>query len=720
MRLPRLLPACCLCAGLCAQDAWTELLDRRERSPEGQPRWLLAWMGTASQVQLEDDTILRLLVSRELLFQPLPAPARQALLARPGLSAQTLWVLVNPEGELVAKGTEMPRGPQILEPLSAAGFQPRWLRRQEFLRQHPEQGEALKEELGEILNRTHGKLIQARMAKRLPTGTPEQFLPGCEIPNTSEGEAFASTLLREARDPMTRLLDLPEASPWIIGPAVIWPSQLWTLGAGLAPDWRDLQDRFLDRLLRNLEADPENPFLPFALSGFGSEVLSRMKALAQSRQTDPDRPWPPVGLFAGVRFFANRVSESELLAYLDQIPMPPPNDGGDPAAWKAHREARQQWVNARLFLQVRQERWGEAARSLAELRELGGQRLSPRDLSSRLSAKALQQGEIKAILELPPAPDPVPPPAPPPLRLVLLGPSPWLKSWLDLKEHPALATWGPDELRWEVASAGEAEGLRTNQAWDPAPRWVLLRGKAVLDSGLECPNGETLAQRLAAQGPNRLQRLGAYLERHPGHRDVRRRRLWRLRERMPNPSLEPLLTEDARLLGEEADLGPVAGWTPDSATWQWAAQQVLPVLESTLEHWPGSAATWRGWIAWSALHPARPSALGLVQRLSLWGEPGTWASQLPKEVHLAVAAELRRQGRFEEMRSWFQAAWDALDHRPYQDLPQFQRSWRLRQAKDWEEGILKPLREALQVQRRDADLVALERTWGRMTGREAK
>lgn len=710
------------CAFAPAQDAWTEFLAKREAGPDGQPRWLLVWLDTATNVasQKGDDTLLHLMVAQDLQVQPLSAPAKLALLNRTELPPNTAWVLLSPAGEIAEKGRGIPEGTKLLEILRRNGLEPRWERREAFLQTHPEQGEVLAEQLREALSLALTRMMQARLEKRIPSGTPEQFSPGCEIPNTSEGARFASDLLRPAREAFLRFLELPGPQPrpnfWI--PSFMGPLEL--LGGHLAPDWQEPRTRFLHRLARDFEEDAEDVLLPLNLGQFGAEALPFLKAMIQSRIADPDQPWPPSNLLSAARVISRRVPEAEVLSLLDQVPLPPLGQEPTPEAWKDHLQTRQTLLGLKLQLQIRLERWSEAAQSLAELRSLGGQRLSKEDLGRRVPAKAREQAELKAILDLPPAPDPVPPLSPPPLRLVLLGQAPWLKIWLSLKDKATLATWSPRELRWEVAGVQEVTQIRSAQNWDAKPRWVLMREKQVLASGETCPEPEALAQRLAAEGPNRLQRLETYLQRHPEHRDVRRRRMRLLRERMPNPALEPLLVEDARLLEAQADLGPIPNWTPDPAAWPGAAQRVLPQVETTLEHWPGSTQTWRAWIAWSAFHPAQPSALKLAQRLPLWGNPGAWASQLPKEVHRAVGDELRRQGRFEEMRQWFQAAWDALDHRPPKDLPRWQQNWRAQQLRDWEEGILKPLREALKALRREPELQALERQWAVMQGKEVK
>jgi hypothetical protein len=123
-------------------------------------------------------------------------------------------------------------------------------------------------------------------------------------------------------------------------------------------------------------------------------------------------------------------------------------------------------------------------------------------------------------------------------------------------------------------------------------------------------------------------------------------------------------------------------------------------------------------MAWARFHPSSPSPLSFARTLPVWGSGSRWASRLPKEVHETVAEELRGAGRFEEMRAWFQEAWDGLDKRP---LPAFRafgnfRATILQQRRDQGESIAMPLKEALTVLRRNAEVKQVEDTLREMLG----
>jgi hypothetical protein len=189
---------------------------------------------------------------------------------------------------------------------------------------------------------------------------------------------------------------------------------------------------------------------------------------------------------------------------------------------------------------------------------------------------------------------------------------------------------------------------------------------------------------------------------------------------MPDPRLEPLLVEDAVRARLPLPFAPEDLWKPDPALWGAGAQAVLPDLEAQLRNWPTDAGLWQAWISWARFHPARPSLLDLARNLAYWNPEGDWRTTLPAVAQQAVAAELRRQGRFLEMRDWFQAAWDQLDHRPLKELRPWERALAANRHAEEEATIFKPLRAALRALGQNEQLLELERTFGAMMGKDAR
>lgn len=712
-RLVFLLPA----LSLAAQDPWLDHWSTYRPPWGGAPGWVLASTGTANALS-PDEVLLKLRYGQDLDLPRLAPSVAQALLKRESLPSTTAWVLLSPEGELKASGPGNPSGDATLGHLRRSGLTPRWERREAFLKDHPDHGEARAEALEEAMRLAQFRLQQARQAGKIPQALPDQVLPRCELPNSEAGVALAKKILADIKDPLEAWLAVPgweRSSPSNL--VMLSSMNLVRLGAGLVPDLQSPFDQLCNGVARQVERDNPQVESAFTLGLLGKPGALALEDLVRQRWDDPDRPWPNPSLVMGLGR-TPFLDESRVLDTLENLGPAAPSRQA-PENWEAFLRFRKILLQARLPLKARLEQWDGVVADLAELRRLEGNAWDAgKNQLLRNQSKARSQTQVKELLELPPLPDlPAPPPLPP-LRLILVGKAPWLTRWLSLKDAAPLALWAPSELRWEVADQGLAADLQAKYGWDAVPRWALLREETLLASGPTCPNPEALAAQLTAQGPSRLQRLATYLERNPEHRNVRRARVDLLRTRLPNPTLEALMAEDARLLGTSVDISPMAGWTPDPTLWEWAAQRTLPQLEATLQRWPSDVRTWWSWIAWSRFHPSRPSALALVQRLPLWRDRDAWAAALPKDVHLAVAEEFRQQGRFEEMRAWFQNAWESLDRRPLSAQPARMRNWYQGQLKDWELAIVKPLREALTVLRRDAELLALEKTWAAMQGKE--
>jgi hypothetical protein len=122
-----------------------------------------------------------------------------------------------------------------------------------------------------------------------------------------------------------------------------------------------------------------------------------------------------------------------------------------------------------------------------------------------------------------------------------------------------------------------------------------------------------------------------------------------------------------------------------------------------LQRWPGNAGLWRAWIAWSAFLSKPPSVLAFAAGLPVFGPREVWISQLPAEVHRAVAKECRNGRRFGLMTDWFEGAWASLVSRVRASDPP--------QVTEGERAIYEGYRETLTLLGRTADRAELERAW---------
>lgn len=699
-----------------AQDAWLEFRAQHRPQWKGAPGWMLAMLASPKSPLPWDETMVRLIAGNDLDIPEIPVPsaAALALLKRESLPTNTLWVLLSPEGDLKASGSAIPTGEQLMNHLQEGGLVPSWERLEAFLREHPDNGEARSDALRAAITLALARLDHEQQLGKIPMGSgpmPERLFR-CQIPDTEAGNSAAIRILEGVQAPLDALLSVPG---WTSSEqAHFFTLTLWLAGAGQIPQFQESLKRMRDDLVTSVERGEDGFVAGNYLPALGDEGCQALLGLLRSRWLDPDQPWPSPNLFLSFDKFAHTRDPLALLKGLETLVLPGAPPVQSPENWKSFTTTRNLILQQRIVLSAKLERWESATSDLKELRRISGRRWGFYKSFVLNSMQKLQEHpQLKPILELPPLPDtPIPPP-PPPLRLVLVGDAPWLRQWFPLKDSAPLAAWEPSELRWEVADKNLAASLRARQGWDATPRWALLRAETVLISGLSCPTPEALATHLASQGPSRYHRLSTYLEHHPDHQDIRRKRVAWIRTRLPNPALETIMVEDAKILKTGINLSPTEQWTPDVKLWQDAAQRTLPEIENLLHRWPSNVQAWHSWLAWSRLHPSHPSAHALAQRIHLWRNREVWASALPKDMHLSLAEDFRKLGRFKDMRAWFQSAWDGLRFTPYA-----RHGADSKEQQEWEESIIKPLREALKALRREAELLALDHTWAMMQGKE--
>jgi hypothetical protein len=221
--------------------------------------------------------------------------------------------------------------------------------------------------------------------------------------------------------------------------------------------------------------------------------------------------------------------------------------------------------------------------------------------------------------------------------------------------------------------------------------------------GEAAPEVAMLAMQLRSVAPSRIHRLDDFVAKHPEHLDARRDRLALVRTRMPQPALESRLIEDAARTFAPLDFGPDTPWIADLEGWRAQARKVVPELDSVLQRWPDNRGLWRAWIAWSAFLPKPPSVLTFAAGLPVFEARGAWTSQLPAEVHRAVAKECREARKVGPMADWFEGAWSSLVSLPL--------AMSLPSDMEREKAIYEGYRETLALLGRRADQAEVDRTW---------
>ncbi len=557
-------------------------------------------------------------------------------------------------GELLGQGREAVPLEDLERLMEGTGWRSRWDRLDRFLLEHPENGDAAGERLY-LASRLLG-------LRSLAEGSPDKAPSSSQdLERTQEVFEALRGLLRVEGWPWhsgTLFHTLGARSPWVRTSSL------------LEGPLREAQEGLTEALRR----DPDQPALWEVARGLAtlSPAWSWKEVLA-SVEPAPGTLWPPHEAAPAMAAAWKDPEASDLLeiagAALAQARDPKLRELFVGAT--ARRALLRAWVPLKLKALVTLERFSEAGEFLEWARQESGKEwpelsraLAPilgRIRGDRSLPPSLSLSELAA---RPPAAAPEEPGLPPPLSLGLLGAPPWKAEWARLRRHEAFDAFQPEEeLGWADFGPGEQRALRAAGRFGEEPRWVLVRGREVLDSGTELPAPGALADRVRAQGPPRLEELGLCLLRHPDHLQGRRLRLEALRARMPHSRLEVRLLEDARRSLAPFQVGRGSGganaWVPQKELWESAALRALPELEGRLRSWPESGELWEAWLDWAAVHPRQPSPAVLLDGLAVWktasrGGPGP----LPTEILTRVAERLRDREAWGPLEVWCQRAWE--------------------------------------------------------------
>ena len=729
MRLLSALFSLVLTSALAASP-WSDFVQRRRQDDPRSARWTLCVRQgdfPAFEAYLAP-TFQKLLSGGDCRMEQLGPQTAQDLWAHKGWGREAHWLLLSPSGEEAGDGSGRPKGDQVLDAIHATGARPRWEAREQFQRQHPDQGEAALEAVNQAFLELRLRLLGLDRAGkvRVPlwhgegkslgdAGNPRISLgPG------SQGEDRADELYAGVADAFERLIAVPG---WESQAGAV-AAQLGFYDVGQSGRMRNLCRRAAGDLQSALRQDPYDP----DLASFWMETLDAAGLPLEAAglcTPVPGEPWPDPDILGRLLEPAYRRRNWERMLELlsDLTPQGPPEPVSE-LGWSEHCRLLGAIHAHRAIALAGLGSWDLAGAALNEGRHWGGNR-GVREVvfarSGLFSGSAADREAWRRLVaqSLGRESDPPPMPAPaPPLRLVLGGAPSWIQPWAALRQAPELAPWSPAELRWDVEDA-EAHGRsQARYNWPGGPRWALYRGDQLRASGAACPDPRALASVLEGEGPTLLQRLQALLAAQPDHLHARRVRFDLLMRRMPDRRLEATLAQDAARTQAVLEFDPDAGWKPDPALWADAAAEALPGLERLIHAWPNRTQLWRAWISWARFHPARPSILALVQGTSFWSPGEEWRAWLPYEAQRAVAAELKRQGNFMAMREWFQGVWDGLDHRPLRALHPGERKWVMERRREEETAVFRPLRDALAGLECTQEQVELERVFGEMMGRE--
>jgi hypothetical protein len=644
-----------LCLPLVAQDSWEAWArEALKVPPEAYPVWFLARREGVGRTALFSEELLPTRVLKELRPLTAPAEALRSLGARSGTKPDPDWALLTSQGQVLRQGSGEPSGTGLLEALEADGWSSRWDRRQAFLKEHPDQGDALLDAAAEAQRRfLYYRFIVEAQRQQGPQLRISWSMG--EAPDPASVKALATPagqrlVLRPCQQALRGVRDLPLEDP---ESADGW-TEMYALAMGgiasqeaLLEDFRGLVHRVEDQLRR----DPGRESLWQVWRGMAA-VLPGLDAevLASSLEPAPGSPWPlrvvaeALTLKMDPRQRLDR-AEAELAG------------GGDPGA------RLQAWARIKLGALLALDRVDEARLWIQEARrtdrgvfgEFPGAVPVPEDHPAFAGLK-------RALEEDPPVPHPFVPKG---LALVVLGRPAWLPAFEALDRHPDLDAWGrgwvmiPGELTLLHLDGKEEGEIRKVLNLPPGPRWVLIRDEGeCLAQGVEAPEPARIAQALRKVGPPLLERLEAFLRTHPDHRQAQEQLVKVLTERMPHPRLELKLAQACARLGE-APILRSADFKPQLPLWEPSARRALPSAEARLRRWPESLEAWMAWMDWQSVQARPASPAELLNGLAVWksaqrGGPGP----LPLDVAAGVAQRLEQAGRWKDLAEWGLQQWD--------------------------------------------------------------
>ncbi|HLO67134.1 MAG TPA: hypothetical protein VK188_08965 [Holophaga sp.] len=554
------------------------------------------------------------------------------------------WALYAPGGARLGEGKGAPDANRIRALMEATGWQPMKERIRAHLREHPEDGEALDSLLSSLT---------------WELGSSRQPDPG------GKGFRFPEALKAELADAMGAMLKVYRQAPINFDSPFQGAFPLLATDPALSTAWNGWREALLERAA----ADPEEgAYWNWIPTGPELEPFWRQ---ASGLEPVPGAPWPPQAFtqLLEARFEGQPAQLAEETGRAMEALLTPDLEA---RYGRVHRiRTLYMWAPLRMDALLRTGNLDAAITFAGWVRarcgapwsaisQVIGERCALQDWEGGLAQwtrkynlGAKEREALRQALKVPPLAEP-PAPRTTPLRLAAIGLRDPL-AWGRLQIHRNLKPWGPEELVWTPLGRDEAEALARTRDWPPGPRWVLLRGEEVLDTGTRL-TAEALESALRGQGRPRLEALDAFIREHPERLDARRERMAWVRTRLPDPDLEPRFLEDA--LAGNFPLGRLS-FKPKGEAWEKTAAALCTRMSAFLEHWYATSYVWRVYTEWSALAPRAPGPAALLQGTATWPYlrhqpvPGP----VPPAITSTVLQVLADQGRHAEIDAWMEEIW---------------------------------------------------------------
>ena len=643
-------------------DAFEALLARQRMRPDSSG----AYQFLSAGVEFEgpwrgSPELMRLRVSGELSFLQLDEAQTKALWSRQRWSpGESRWVILGPDLSIVGSGTAHPTAESLLQALRDAGWKPQSERREAFLREHPDNGNAWQDLFTESL--------RVALLSGDEEGAEPEKSKGVKAPDPEKDQARFGEVERALRG-------LMDVEGW---------EDYFEFSVGLDEGARGFQESALlqpmvskmrGSLEGSLKARPGDWRLWSAWTELAGPADSP-EALLASLEPAPRQPWPPLEAAEPLALAyrrnqdwvgLERCAAAAMTQALQPLVLQASEEGS--AAYNRASVAAA-WGPYRVEALLRLRRPHDALTVLEECRALGGRWWRRLQLAFSKGTfggdveKILSDEDVRALKEIfkqPALKDAPPPAAPLPLRLAVQGRPEWGPDFLNLQRGAAFDVWKPGrELVWDHLSAAEAATFR-DRGEGGEDRWLLLRGAELLASGGEIPFADTLSEVLRAHGLPYLAELDAFIKSHPDHAEARGQRVAEVSSHPQTLGLERRLLADFTRTRSGAIFPK--DWKPDPELWAPAAKKILPGLEAELRRWPTSTKLWQAWVSWAALHASHPKPGALLRSVAVWKNVRQERSfqgtgPLALEGVMSVSEFLQAKKDWEGLADWCRALWD--------------------------------------------------------------
>ena len=604
------------------------------------PAWLFVYIESNKTLdKLESNqAMLRRKVARDVGYLKLTDPQFSALLESFTLPPDTQWLTLDPAMALHAFGPGSPGPEDLISSLRQAGWVPKEERREAFLKDHPDQGEAYSEAFEESARLEYFRLglIASKTPVPAPWNTPDIALQ--EIAQALEG--------------LIRIPDWVESTRPDFGMILMGETQNGAKEEGPLPQaFKESISRALNDVGSRLNREPDKARLwrTWASLAMWAPEASPLDLLYSLHST-PQMAWPPAPHVSVLKLMRFR----EDWAMLEKFASTgwgafSPGTIPDEMTWRTIRSARiTLWGLPRFEGLLRLGREVDAQAWLESIHGEAGA-IWPSLIPAikniiLLLGPNYNSAPIMASLDTLPVPDPPIPQTAQvgPLQLTFSGATAEFNNIY--RSFRSFDIFSPKELHWVFdANAHGSE-----------PYWSIQKNGNTVAQGLI---RETIPSALVALcsslRPPILEVLNNILSTNPDSDDIRRVRLKELILRMPNSHLEPALMKDASILTMEVVTD--GNWTPNAEVWSQEAPKVLAKLEGRLNRFPSEVRTWRAWISWAQFQKDEHSLTRLVDSLAIWGVRDDWVRGLPENVALTEARDLKMLHRFDDLENWCRA-----------------------------------------------------------------